>query len=285
VLKIPSEPASARPKPTAKNRVWDFSASSNRTRPANRRQPLEPRRKNRPTATKPASGRPYWPSRDPIGEEGGLNLYGFVGNSPIGRWDLLGLLELVRAQNKTNIDPNLRRSGSVAVYVKGNIEKLLIEDQKDCYCFKSKKIEWWIQTNLPTRENFGEPDWDLYLKLKDEHWTTRYSNSITYKGLEIHEATHVRQLESMIEEVKKELREKYSKNICYESEKERDEIFDRWNKTYNPDGYPITIEAFVKKYNYGDTANLNELKGNKAELEAIQNEWKYYEDLFKSLNP
>jgi RHS repeat-associated protein len=31
-----------------------------------------------------------WPSRDPIEEAGGVNLYGFVGNDPIGRWDKLG---------------------------------------------------------------------------------------------------------------------------------------------------------------------------------------------------
>ena len=37
----------------------------------------------------PKSGR--WPSRDPIEEMGGLNLYGFVGNDGIGGIDLLGL--------------------------------------------------------------------------------------------------------------------------------------------------------------------------------------------------
>jgi hypothetical protein len=76
---------------TAKNRVWDFFDYPNKTRPANRRQPLQPRRKNRPTATKPASGIPYWPSRDPIGEQGGVNLYGFVGNDGVNKWDYLGL--------------------------------------------------------------------------------------------------------------------------------------------------------------------------------------------------
>lgn len=75
---------------TAKNRVWGFSARSNRTRQANRRQPLQPRRKNRPTATKPASGIPYWPSRDPIEERGGINLYGFVGNDGVNKIDILG---------------------------------------------------------------------------------------------------------------------------------------------------------------------------------------------------
>jgi hypothetical protein len=37
----------------------------------------------------PVTGR--WPSRDPIGEKGGLNLYGFVGNDGVTWWDFLGL--------------------------------------------------------------------------------------------------------------------------------------------------------------------------------------------------
>jgi RHS repeat-associated protein len=36
----------------------------------------------------PVTGR--WPSRDPIGERGGANLYGFVGNRTTGRIDILG---------------------------------------------------------------------------------------------------------------------------------------------------------------------------------------------------
>jgi RHS repeat-associated protein len=39
----------------------------------------------------PMSGR--WPSRDPIEEKGGVNLYGFVNNGVVGQWDLLGLCE------------------------------------------------------------------------------------------------------------------------------------------------------------------------------------------------
>jgi len=33
-----------------------------------------------------------WPSRDPIEEQGGINLYGMVGNDPLNRLDYLGLL-------------------------------------------------------------------------------------------------------------------------------------------------------------------------------------------------
>jgi RHS repeat-associated protein len=38
----------------------------------------------------PLTGR--WPSLDPIGESGGSNLYGFVGNNGVDRWDHLGLV-------------------------------------------------------------------------------------------------------------------------------------------------------------------------------------------------
>jgi RHS repeat-associated protein len=38
----------------------------------------------------PTNGR--WPSRDPIGERGGVNLYGMVGNDAVNRWDLLGMI-------------------------------------------------------------------------------------------------------------------------------------------------------------------------------------------------
>ncbi len=45
----------------------------------------------------PSLGR--WPSRDPIGEKGGLNLYGFAGNNPVMRFDrdgrITGVEELV----------------------------------------------------------------------------------------------------------------------------------------------------------------------------------------------
>jgi RHS repeat-associated protein len=36
----------------------------------------------------PVTGR--WPSRDPIEERGGINLYGFVGNDGVNKWDILG---------------------------------------------------------------------------------------------------------------------------------------------------------------------------------------------------
>jgi len=83
----------------------DFSQKPNKTRPANRRQPLKTRLGNASAPTKTASGVLYygyryydpitgrWPSRDPIGERGGENLYAFVGNRPTNTFDILGLEE------------------------------------------------------------------------------------------------------------------------------------------------------------------------------------------------
>ncbi|MDF1713751.1 MAG: RHS repeat-associated core domain-containing protein [Akkermansiaceae bacterium] len=48
----------------------------------------------------PVTGR--WPSRDPIGERGGINLYGMVGNDSVGSLDYLGLVEgRIQAANAT----------------------------------------------------------------------------------------------------------------------------------------------------------------------------------------
>jgi hypothetical protein len=53
--------------------------------------PLKTSQKNRLATPKTASGIPYWPSRDPIEEIGGVNLYGYCINDPFNWWDYLGL--------------------------------------------------------------------------------------------------------------------------------------------------------------------------------------------------
>ena len=73
-----------------KNRVWGSSRSDRSLPLENRLRCPVPCRKSRPTSTIFTPGIPQWPSRDPIGERGGVNLYGFVGNDGIGLVDLLG---------------------------------------------------------------------------------------------------------------------------------------------------------------------------------------------------
>ena len=47
----------------------------------------------------PNTGR--WPSRDPIGERGGVNLYGFVENNGVNRWDYLGMTACTESCDRT----------------------------------------------------------------------------------------------------------------------------------------------------------------------------------------
>gem|GEM_PF-1287442 len=55
-----------------------------------------------------------WQTRDPLGEKGGINLYGFVGNEPVGSWDYLGKAVRVayrRMANELSFLWDLGRSG------------------------------------------------------------------------------------------------------------------------------------------------------------------------------
>ena len=74
-----------------KNRVRGFFGTRPLRARSGRPQSQQPRRKNPPAPTRIVSGIPVWPSRDPIGERGGLNLYGFVGNAPSIYIDRIGL--------------------------------------------------------------------------------------------------------------------------------------------------------------------------------------------------
>ena len=89
--------------PDAQNRVWEFFLATPETRRVDRRPARHPRREKPDTFTKTASGMSYYGfrfyspgqgrflNRDPIEEQGGLNLYAFVGNDPVNYIDYLGL--------------------------------------------------------------------------------------------------------------------------------------------------------------------------------------------------
>ena len=50
-----------------------------------------------------------WMSRDPQGEAGGLNLYGFVDNNPVNQWDYLGLVSYGGYEPTTMVGKGLSR--------------------------------------------------------------------------------------------------------------------------------------------------------------------------------
>jgi hypothetical protein len=67
----------------------------------------------------PQTGR--WPSRDPIEEDGGINLYGFVGNDGVNDWDMLGLRDYSSSQSSSDCRRKCRR------------ESKTIKERFDCF--------------------------------------------------------------------------------------------------------------------------------------------------------
>ena len=105
----PSLAASGRRRPpqraTFKNsRLGFFGAPSGRTL-AKRRSACRTAPGYRRCGYKTASGRPEWLSRDPMGEYGGLNLYGYVRDNPVNMRDPLGLCPNDPKKKCGNTDP------------------------------------------------------------------------------------------------------------------------------------------------------------------------------------
>jgi len=85
-----TSPAPEKGDPTAEKRVWGFFGDVDELHRQNRPQTKQPRQGNRLTTTKIASGRTYWPNRDPLEELGGPNIYGFIYNKSQSWGDVLG---------------------------------------------------------------------------------------------------------------------------------------------------------------------------------------------------
>jgi hypothetical protein len=97
------ETAPVKPNLTAKNRGWGFFGESVSVCLETRRPAPETHQENDAGTQKAASGIPLWPSRDPIEELGGVNLYGFVGNGSLNFSEYLGRDRLVLAGGPTDI--------------------------------------------------------------------------------------------------------------------------------------------------------------------------------------
>jgi len=94
----------------------------------------------------PGTGR--WLSRDPIEEQGGLNLYGMAGNNAVNQIDFLGLCPCKVNKFKINVEgwtrgwPNFRLWGAKSYTLYLNVEfEIEVEDEKDCKMLQWKKGE------------------------------------------------------------------------------------------------------------------------------------------------
>lgn len=111
----------------------------------------------------PETGR--WLSRDPIGERGGLNLYGFVGNDGVNRWDSLGHV----AVEEDLPDPRMiipefvqgLRPQDLGVHTYGGMVRCRCKDAKiTCLVWAAAKI--YLNWNLNPVDENGDPEpWGL----------------------------------------------------------------------------------------------------------------------------
>ena len=103
----------------------------------------------------PKTGR--WPSRDPIGEKGGFNLYGMVGNGPLSRIDYLG-------REVIHINDDVVYVTGIGSMVKGDCGKTIKPsketgwkwDEEDQRWHKEAENFWNDHTNDREKEVGGE---------------------------------------------------------------------------------------------------------------------------------
>ncbi len=106
-----------------KDRVWGFSSEHRFYPLGSRRQRPELRSKPCLTLTIFAPGIPQWPSRDPIGEGGGLNIYEFLGDDPVNGTDVFGCAK---------ITITLERQKRDVFGIYGKLYITASKDVKDC---------------------------------------------------------------------------------------------------------------------------------------------------------
>ena len=101
-----------------------------------------------------------WPSRDPIGEDGGLNLYGFVGNDGVNRTDLMGLAGDSVCDRINEIVKNADGKAVVKKLTGADIEVALADLQRLCCCSPIFKL---------LLDNFDKnwPENSIYLATED----------------------------------------------------------------------------------------------------------------------
>jgi hypothetical protein len=100
----------------------------------------------------PLTGR--WPSRDPIGEDGGINLYGFVGNDGIGGWDSHGLYASILfvldlgsptdAGKVSSAKSNMETAIAFASKLRQELE-LMTDDEFDRETTNGIFANWWLE--------------------------------------------------------------------------------------------------------------------------------------------
>jgi hypothetical protein len=144
----------------------------------------------------PETGR--WPSRDPIEEEGGINLYGFVNNDGVNKWDRLGMVGSITVPNQTCVnlgpyrikveDPSLLRQLSRSrINLSNNGKVYICECQKECKsCYTS-----WYKIEIITSVRWLEENRNFISSAEGLKETLDILVKVSQKGS--HETTHIQE--------------------------------------------------------------------------------------------
>jgi len=191
----------------------------------------------------PLTGR--WPSRDPIKERGGLNLYGFLENGGIVKIDVLGLvkkkLTVTKGANETKTF-SVKGAGHVDVEFEVEYQSYEKDSGRDKCCYAALTLNWRIVKHLNT---YADRTKDEFIKWYEENINKslreRYDTAGvgSNKGLNIHEDVHVGQLEKIKDEIQKYFEEGPWSTVehCYGSKGVRDRQLARAKKgpfSYDP---------------------------------------------------
>jgi hypothetical protein len=209
-----------------------------------------------------------------------VNLYGFVWNDGIRRWDLIGLIEVKRGDNTVvnDVSNSSPDQGSVAASFTVELEafrKAAHGSIGPRCCYRGKIVNWHIVTHLPPNapDVISSADFKKwYEKWVTQNLRSRYINAghPIYEATQAHEAVHVKQLEARIADIEKHFKDTYGVESCYRTAPERDDAMNWAQKAvgapreYTPHDMPMT-----------DT-KLN------SEADAIKAEWEVYKRKYEN---
>ena len=136
-------------------------------------------------AYNPLTGR--WLSRDPIGENGGLNVYGYVGNDPLGSVDPLGLLVNVTLDKSSGVitvqDNNTRQSVSAYGFTGSHNPSAF--DPEPWKEIPLPNGTYWLTQNIgPAKDTHA--DWYSVLEQKSNVDDSFYDNGKLRHGARFH---------------------------------------------------------------------------------------------------
>ena len=120
----------------------------------------------------PSTGR--WLSRDPIGERGGLNRYGFVRNCPISRFDPFGLEEQGPQNFKAICDMAKRLRGEIDKLPQTSLKRPFLETQEcilnrlcNSHCCLNSSSANWLNNTV---RDFMNPLFDALGGRGNQRW-------------------------------------------------------------------------------------------------------------------